>query len=144
MHQNAASEPIAYTGTRWTQTGSRTSERRSAEHRASTTVMRRFPWLMAFVFGLLHGLGFAGALGALGLPQHAIPLTLFSFNLGIELGQLGVIALLFASAAALLRAAGGGPTRSRLRSLAREGAASAIGALGVFWCLDRAARWLFP
>jgi hypothetical protein len=51
----------------------------------------RFPWLIAFVFGLLHGLGFAGALSEIGLPPGAIPLALFSFNIGIELGQLLVI-----------------------------------------------------
>ena len=47
--------------------------------------MRR-PWLVAFVFGLLHGLGFAGALREVGLPEQAIPLALLCFNLGVELG----------------------------------------------------------
>jgi hypothetical protein len=51
-----------------------------------------FPWLIAFVFGLLHGFGFAGALSEIGLPQRDIPLALFSFNIGVELGQLIFIA----------------------------------------------------
>ena len=51
-------------------------------------------WLMALFIGLIHGLGFAGALLELGIPNHAIPLSLFSFNLGIELGQIIIIALL--------------------------------------------------
>ena len=48
----------------------------------------RYPWLIAFVFGLLHGFGFAGALAEIGLPQQAITLALIFFNIGVELGQL--------------------------------------------------------
>jgi hypothetical protein len=48
----------------------------------------RFPWIVAFTFGLLHGLGFAGALSEIGLPQSAIPLALLCFNVGVEVGQL--------------------------------------------------------
>ena len=55
------------------------------------------PWLVAFIFGLLHGLGFAGALDQIGLPANAIPLALLFFNIGVEIGQLlfigGVVAL---------------------------------------------------
>jgi hypothetical protein len=53
----------------------------------------KLPVVMAAIFGLLHGLGFAGALRELGLPQGAIPLSLFSFNVGIEVGQLAFIAV---------------------------------------------------
>ena len=52
----------------------------------------RRPWLVAFSFGLLHGFGFAGALKEIGLPQADVPLALFSFNVGVEIGQLGFIA----------------------------------------------------
>lgn len=52
----------------------------------------RQPWIVAFVFGLLHGLGFAGALSEVGLPPNAIPLALLFFNLGVEIGQLLFIA----------------------------------------------------
>ncbi len=48
----------------------------------------RWPWLVAFIFGLLHGFGFAGALAEVGLPQQAIPLALVFFNVGVEIGQL--------------------------------------------------------
>jgi hypothetical protein len=48
--------------------------------------------MVAFVFGLLHGLGFAGALSEIGLPANAIPLALFFFNVGVEIGQLLFIA----------------------------------------------------
>jgi hypothetical protein len=52
----------------------------------------RWPWLVAFTFGLLHGFGFAGALNAVGLPQTAIPVALLFFNVGVEIGQLFFIA----------------------------------------------------
>jgi HupE / UreJ protein len=52
----------------------------------------RLPWLVAFSFGLLHGFGFAGALAEMGLPQHAIPVALLFFNLGVEVGQLVFVA----------------------------------------------------
>ena len=48
----------------------------------------RLPWVVAFSFGLLHGFGFAGALAEVGLPQHAIPVALLFFNIGVEIGQL--------------------------------------------------------
>jgi hydrogenase/urease accessory protein HupE len=53
----------------------------------------RFPWIVAFTFGLLHGFGFAGALSEVGLPRAAIPAALLFFNLGVEAGQLAFVAL---------------------------------------------------
>ena len=53
----------------------------------------RWPWLVAFIFGLLHGFGFAGALAEVGLPEHAIPFALVFFNVGVELGQLAFVAV---------------------------------------------------
>ena len=67
----------------------------SARGRESLTA--RLPWLVAFAFGLLHGLGFAGALSEVGLPGHAIPVALLFFNIGVELGQLLFIAGVMAS-----------------------------------------------
>jgi len=61
------------------------------------TLTRRFPWLVAGAFGLLHGFGFAGALADIGLGESHIPLALLGFNLGVEMGQLvfiGVILLI--------------------------------------------------
>jgi len=52
----------------------------------------RKPWIVAFVFGLLHGLGFASALSEVGLPANAIPVALLFFNVGVEIGQLMFIA----------------------------------------------------
>ena len=56
----------------------------------------RYPWTVAFVFGLLHGLGFAGALAEVGLPPASIPTALLFFNVGVEIGQLLFIMLVFA------------------------------------------------
>ena len=54
---------------------------------------QRYPWIVALSFGLLHGFGFAGALSEIGLPQADIPLALFSFNVGVEVGQLMFVAV---------------------------------------------------
>ncbi len=103
---------------------------RAREGVASGLLSRR-PWLMALGFGLLHGLGFAGALREAGLPQEEIPLALFAFNLGIEAGQLGLVALLLLAARTLR------PAPLRWRALAPRLAAEAIGVLGVFFSLER-------
>jgi len=55
---------------------------------SKTSLTFKYPWLIAFIFGLLHGFGFAGALAEIGLPQHAITLALIFFNIGVEIGQL--------------------------------------------------------
>lgn len=61
---------------------------------------QKWPWVISFSFGLLHGFGFAGALSEVGLPDSAIPVALLCFNIGVEIGQLifvaGVFAILFA------------------------------------------------
>ncbi|WP_417620898.1 HupE/UreJ family protein [Parasphingorhabdus sp.] len=56
----------------------------------------RFPWIVAFLFGLLHGFGFAGALAEIGLPEGDVPLALLTFNLGVEIGQLTIVAIALA------------------------------------------------
>jgi hydrogenase/urease accessory protein HupE len=61
-----------------------------------TGLTEKFPWIVAFTFGLLHGFGFAAALNEVGLPQSAIPVALLFFNVGVELGQLLFIASVFA------------------------------------------------
>lgn len=62
-------------------------------------------WLVAFVFGLIHGFGFASVLADLGLPQGALALSLVGFNLGVELGQLAIVAAFLPVAYALRRTA---------------------------------------
>lgn len=69
--------------------------------RGETTLTIRHPWVVAFVFGLLHGFGFASGLTALGLPQTEIPFALLMFNVGVEIGQLGFVSMLLAVWASL-------------------------------------------
>jgi hydrogenase/urease accessory protein HupE len=64
--------------------------------RGETSFTIRRPWVVAFAFGLLHGFGFASALTGAGLPRGDLPLAIASFNVGVELGQLGFIALVLA------------------------------------------------
>ncbi|MEP3298688.1 MAG: HupE/UreJ family protein [Pseudoruegeria sp.] len=61
------------------------------------TFTQRAPWVVAFSFGLLHGLGFAGALSEIGLPDGDIPLALLAFNVGVELGQLSFVTVVLAA-----------------------------------------------
>ncbi|HSV58012.1 MAG TPA: HupE/UreJ family protein [Variovorax sp.] len=92
----------------------------------------RAPWVVAFTFGLLPGLGFAGALAEVGLPQTAVLVALFMFNVGVELGQLAFVAVLLGAQALLLRsrpAASPAWTRSVLPY--------AIGTVAMFWVLER-------
>jgi hydrogenase/urease accessory protein HupE len=98
----------------------------------TTTLMRRKPWLIALVFGLLHGLGFAGTLRAAGLPPGAIGLALFFFNLGIEVGQLAFVLVLVIVA---------GMTRRltvRLPVWTRALPVYAMGSLAACWMIERA------
>lgn len=94
---------------------------------------RQRPWRLAFVFGLLHGLGFAGALGEIGLPAGAVPLALLFFNLGVELGQLAFVAALLAVAAGWRRLAL--PRKAWLGALVPY----AIGSVAMFWTIERVA-----
>lgn len=95
---------------------------------------RRWPWVVAFVFGLLHGFGFAGALTEIGLPDHAIPLALLFFNLGVELGQILFIGLVFIGWG-LLR-------RLPLPDWAWRVPVYGIGGLAAFWTIERIAGFL--
>jgi hypothetical protein len=61
--------------------------------RGETSFTIRHPWVVAFAFGLLHGFGFASALTSAGLPRAELPLALLSFNVGVEIGQLGFVLL---------------------------------------------------
>lgn len=95
------------------------------------TFFHRFPWVMALSFGLLHGLGFAGALAEIGLPQGDIPFALFSFNLGIELGQLLFIGLIL-----IFKTLWRGSPLPHPRNAYRM-TAYGIGSLSAFWFLER-------
>lgn len=99
----------------------------------------RFPWTVAFLFGLLHGLGFARALTDLGLPAGDVPLALLAFNLGVEAGQLMFIAAILAAGLFV-----GRMLRDGLQFIAPGSAglrltAYVIGTLASVWMIDRVA-----
>ena len=87
------------------------------------------PWVMAFIFGLLHGLGFAGALSDIGLPEDDLWFSLLLFNVGIEVGQIAVI-LVLATLVWLL-------SRMRWQKRFSTTAAWGMGCVAAFWTIDR-------
>jgi len=100
---------------------------------------QRYPWIVAFTFGLLHGLGFAGALAEVGLPPLSIPMALLFFNVGVEIGQLIFIAVVLAVIAA---------GRWMARSLKLSSPPwlwrvppYAIGGIASFWIVQRVAAF---
>ena len=95
----------------------------------------RAPWVVAFAFGLLHGFGFAGALGEIGLPEGRIPAALLFFNLGVEAGQLAFLAAVLVAAVAVRRLAGAPPRWMELVP------PYAIGILATFWVIQRVAAF---
>ena len=101
-----------------------------------TSLALRRPWLVAFAFGLVHGLGFASGLVSLGLPQADIPLALLLFNLGVEAGQLGFVAL------TLLLLRSFGQLEIHWPLPVRMMPAYVVGSLGAFWMVDRIAAML--
>jgi hydrogenase/urease accessory protein HupE len=94
---------------------------------------QRWPWAIAFTFGLLHGFGFAGALSEIGLPEQSIPMALLFFNVGVELGQLFFVGVCLLLAALVRRSPLPLPTS------ATRAAAYGIGAVAGFWTIERVA-----
>jgi hypothetical protein len=101
----------------------------------------RSPWLVAFAFGLLHGLGFAGALQDTGLPETDVPLALLLFNLGVEAGQLLFIVavfVVFGGVARLLDRGRGTPGAPwHARDAVRTPVAYGVGSIAAFWVVQR-------
>jgi hydrogenase/urease accessory protein HupE len=102
---------------------------------------KRAPWIVAFVFGLLHGFGFAGALQQVGLPEKDIPVALLFFNVGVEVGQLLFIAAVVVVLSALTRlfrkrgTTEHGPWHSEM--LIRTPVAYMVGSVAAFWVVQR-------
>lgn len=102
-------------------------------YRGERGLTERAPWLVAGLFGLLHGFGFAGALSEVGLPQNDIPLALHYFNLGVEAGQLAFVAVVLAIISLLRRISFSLPRWAPLVP------PYAVGVLAMFWVIERAA-----
>jgi hypothetical protein len=103
--------------------------------RGQRHLVHHHPWIVAFLFGLFHGFGFAGALGELGLRAADIPFALLFFNLGVEAGQL----LFIAGLLLLYRAYGqiSFVTGRLAQQPLREVTGYALGAVAMFWFLQR-------
>lgn len=95
------------------------------------TLARRLPALVSFAFGLVHGLGFAGALKDIGLPQSHLPLALLTFNVGVELGQLLMVGVAYATVRL--------PIAQRYLGPARRPALYLVGAVAAYWSWLRVA-----
>lgn len=91
----------------------------------------RIPWVIAFLFGLLHGFGFAGALAEIGLPRGEVPMALLTFNLGVEVGQLAIVATALVVLAAIRKI-----NKAALRP-AQTIAAYGIGSIAAMWLIER-------
>jgi len=109
-----------------------------ARERGRDGITVRRPWVVAFAFGLLHGLGFAGALAEIGLPPGSIPLGLFFFNVGVEIGQLVFVAAVLVLAHGA-RALHGGAIDRRIAAIAP---AYLIGGVASYWVFERVAGFL--
>jgi hypothetical protein len=101
--------------------------------RGETSFTIRRPWVVAFAFGLLHGFGFATALTSAGLPRADLPPALLSFNVGVEIGQLGFVALILAMARSFRVLEVHWPRWAQVLP------GYTVGALGAFWTLQRVA-----
>jgi hydrogenase/urease accessory protein HupE len=101
--------------------------------RGETSFTIRHPWVVAFAFGLLHGFGFASALTSAGLPRNELPLALVSFNVGVEFGQLGFVALVLALEHSFR------VLEMRWPRWAQALPGYAVGSLGAFWTVQRLA-----
>ncbi len=100
--------------------------------RGKVGMAERFPWLVAFIFGLLHGFGFAGALSEIGLPEQSIPLALLFFNVGVESGQLIFVAVVVALGWLLQRI-----IKKNSLIWGKVAASYAIGSIAAFWTIER-------
>lgn len=100
-------------------------------YRGESSITARYPWIVAFIFGLLHGFGFAGALGEIGLPQAEVPMALLFFNIGVELGQLIFLAVLGGILYLLLKILPQYVAKVKLSG------AYAIGGMGMYWLIIR-------
>ncbi|WP_425046275.1 HupE/UreJ family protein [Primorskyibacter sp. S87] len=104
--------------------------------RGRTSLTFEAPWVVAFAFGLLHGLGFAGALSEIGLPPAEIPVALLFFNVGVEIGQLLFVAAALAVGWVISRAV----LQGKRSNLLRLAIVYSIGAISMFWVIERTGK----
>jgi hypothetical protein len=101
--------------------------------RGETSFTIRHPWVVAFVFGLLHGFGFSSALTSAGLPRADLPFALLGFNVGVEVGQLAFVLLVVGLERAFR------VLEIRWPRWVEALPGYAVGTLGAFWTIQRTA-----
>lgn len=106
------------------------------KYRGQLSLTEKYPWVVAFIFGLFHGLGFAGALAEIGIPQHEVPLSLLMFNVGVETGQIFFIMVVL-SIIALLQHLPFKVPQGALHTIPY-----AIGTVAAFWTIERVISFL--
>ncbi len=102
------------------------------EEEGEVSITSRYPWIVAFIFGLLHGFGFAGALSEVGLPENAVTIALIFFNVGVEIGQI-----LFVTVVVLIGLLLQHLNRPVLLEKAKIVIVYMIGTLSTFWFIER-------
>jgi len=102
-----------------------------------TGLTARFPWIVAFIFGLLHGFGFAGAFVQLGLPQTDIAWALLFFNIGVEAGQILFVSIV------LFIIWGLGKQKINWPIWCKMLPPYAIGSIASFWMIERIVQGFF-
>lgn len=106
------------------------------KHNGQLSLTEKYPWVIAFTFGLFHGLGFAGALSEIGVPQNEVPLALLMFNIGVETGQILFIGVVLGLIAVLKRLPFTPPQG------AWRVAPYTIGSAAAFWTIERVLSFL--
>lgn len=102
--------------------------------RGDAVLTAKYPWVVAFAFGLFHGLGFAGALSEIGVPQYEVPLALLMFNVGVEIGQVMFVLAVVGLFAVLKRMR---PPELITWPSTRRVMPYAIGGVAAFWMIER-------
>ncbi len=105
-------------------------------HNDKFSITEQYPWIVAMFFGLFHGLGFAGALAGIGLPQNEIPIALLMFNLGVETGQIIFLVTVLLLWEIIRKFNITWPTNSW------KWMPYAIGSLAAFWTIERIVGFL--
>ena len=105
-----------------------------------SSLAARHPWIVAMIFGLVHGLGFAGALSEVGLPHHEIPLALLMFNVGVELGQIAFVFVILAVISAFVFLSRKIPKLEPIRNW--QLVPYAVGILAAYWTIERTIGFL--
>jgi hydrogenase/urease accessory protein HupE len=101
--------------------------------RGETSLTLRKPWIVAFLFGLLHGFGFAGALTSAGIPRNDLPIALLGFNVGVEIGQVAFVLLVVLLERSFRQ------LEIRWPGWVEKLPGYAVGSLGAFWTIQRTA-----